>query len=415
MAGESVVGTAQVVLRRLRRLPPRLLAAILCGLVVAWTAWCALRPSSVPVLRVGRRDIVQTVVASGRVRPFSRVRLGASITGKVEKVLAREGDMVRAGQLLILLDQAEARGAADQARAAVAEAEARLEQAASVNRDMARARLAQADANLRKAQADFERARGLAEAGIVSTEQVDAARQVFDVARSAQDVARLELADLADNGAERRRARAALAQAQAALAAATARLAHTLISAPDEGQILTRDAEPGDAVQPGRVLMEMVVRGQTQLTAEPDEKNLALLKVGQKALASADAFPDQRFSARVIYVSPSVDAQRGTIELRLVVDNPPAYLRSEMTVSVDVEVARRSGVLAVPADAVHEPTGAAPWVLVACSGRAARRDVRLGARGDEWIEITSGLSDGELVIPVGAPGVVAGKRVRHRF
>ena len=409
-----MVAPSEVKVGVFRRLRSRRFAVVPGCLALAAVGWCALRPTAVPVVRVVRRDLIQTVVASGRVRPFSRVRLGTPITGTVAQVLVREGDAVRAGQALILLDEAEARGMADQARAAVAEAEATLDQTAHANRDMAAARLAQADASLRKTQADFGRIRGLAEVGVVSTEQLDQARQGRDVAQGAQEVARLELANLADSGAERRRVGAALVQTQAALAAATARLGHTRITAPAAGQVLTRSVEPGDAVQPGSVLMEMIVRGETQLTAEPDEKNLALLQVGQHALASADAFPDQRFPARVIYVSPSVDAQRGTIELRLAVDDPPGYLRSDMTVSVDVEVARRSSVLAVPADAVREPTSATPWVLIAKDGRVVRRDVRPGARGESWIEITSGLGEGDLVIPAGAKAIVAGQRVHAR-
>jgi HlyD family secretion protein len=395
-------------------LSPRRIGAALCVLAIVWAAWCAARPRAVSVVSVAQRDIVQTVVASGRVRPFSRVRLGASITGRVAQVLVREGDSVGAGQALILLDEAEARAAAQQARAAVAEAEVHLEQVSGVDNELAAARLIQADASLRKAQADLERVRSLAEAGIASTEQLDEAQRSFDVARSAHVIARLELSIVGAGGTEHRRAVAALAQAQGALAAATARLAYTRITAPDAGQILTRDVEPGDAVQPGKVLMEMVARGETLLTAEPDERQLALLRIGQTALASADAFPDRRFTARVLYVSPAVDAQRGTIELRLAVDKPPDYLRSDMTVSIDVEVARRSGALAVPADAVREPASAAPWVLILHGGRAARRDIRLGARGEGWIEVTSGLAAGDLVIPAGAKGVVNGQRVRAR-
>ena len=71
-----------------------------------------------------------------------------------------------------------------------------------------------------------------------------------------------------------------------------------------------------------------------------DERNLGKLALGQKALASADAYPDQRFAAVVSYINPGVDITRASVEVKLTVADPPDYLRQDMTVSVDIEVAR---------------------------------------------------------------------------
>jgi len=93
------------------------------------------------------------------------------------------------------------------------------------------------------------------------------------------------------------------------------------------------------------------------------------------------------------------------------VREPPPYLRQDMTVSVDIEVGRSPDAVALPADAVRDATGAAPWVLVVEDGRALRRAVELGLRGTGWVEIRSGLAPGEAVVPVLAP-VRPGERVR---
>jgi len=159
--------------------------------------------------------------------------------------------------------------------------------------------------------------------------------------------------------------------------------------------------EPGDVVSPGRVLMVLARSGETRLVFQPEEKNLGLLRVGQPALVSADAFPEQRFSAVITTIAPAVDAQRGTIEVKLRVPSPPAYLRPDMTVSVDVEVARRPGALALPAEAVRAGAEETPWVLALRGGRAERRPVRLGVRGVGYLEVASGLEAGEqVVLPV---------------
>jgi HlyD family secretion protein len=400
--------------RLLISLRPRraLLAAAAAALIAV--AWLALRPASVPVIEVARRDLVQRIVASGRVRPFSRVRLGASITGTVTSVSAREGDKVTAGQTLVMLDDAQARGALVSARAAVEQAQAAAEQVIRVDEPTALALLRQAEATLRTATVDFDRIEALHRDGIASTEQLDKARQSLNVARAACEAARLEALSLGKGGTQRRRIEAALEQSRGDLVEAQSRLAHTRITAPADGVVLTRDVEPGDAVQPGRVLMEVSLRAETQLTAEPDERSLAVLRPGQSAVASADAFPDARFPASVVYVSPSVDAERGTIEVRLAVEDPPDYMRPDMTVSVDIEVARKRAVLTIPTGVVRDPMGERPWVLVLRHGRLARQEIGLGARGERWTEVTAGLEEGDLVLPVAARAVAAGQRARAR-
>jgi HlyD family secretion protein len=106
----------------------------------------------------------------------------------------------------------------------------------------------------------------------------------------------------------------------------------------------------------------------------PDERNLADLRLGQRAVASAEAFPDRPFPAEVSYIAPTIDALRGTVEVKLRVPTPPPYLRPSMTVSVEVEVARRANVLTLPPDAVRDAATPAPWVMVVGNDdRTARR------------------------------------------
>lgn len=113
-------------------------------------------------------------------------------------------------------------------------------------------------------------------------------------------------------------------------------------------------------VQPGNTLLEIAADGETQLVIEPDERNLAWIHLGQKARASADAYPTAVFDAEVDYIAPAIDRQRGSIEVRLRVAAPPAFLKPDMTVSVDLTVASKSGVIAVPSDAVHGAATPAP-------------------------------------------------------
>jgi HlyD family secretion protein len=206
-------------------------------------------------------------------------------------------------------------------------------------------------------------------------------------------------------------ARGSVEQAKAALLSAESRLAYATLRAPVAGVVLTRNIEPGDTAQPGKVLMLLAPTGETELTAQIDEKNLALLSLGQLALASADAYPGERFKAEISYIAPSVDAQRGSVEIRLRVPQAPAYLKHEMTVSIDIETARRSDTLLVAADAVNDASSAQPWVMLVRDGKTQRQTVRLGVRGAGKLEILDGLAAGDVLVPA-ALKLPEGRRIR---
>ena len=178
--------------------------------------------------------------------------------------------------------------------------------------------------------------------------------------------------------------------------------------------MLTRDVEPGDVAQAGKVLLTLAENGETRIYATVDEKNLRHLRSGATAQAVADAFPGQPFRAELYYIAPGVDALRGTVEVRLRVPEPPAFLRPDMTVSVEMIVGTREAALVLPAEAVREADGAAPWVLLADDGVARRQPVKLGLRGVGLIEIVEGLSEGAQAILPTAP-VLDGDQVRARL
>jgi HlyD family secretion protein len=354
---------------------------------------------------------VQTVVASGRVTTPQRVSVGAIVTENVTRVPVAEGQTVRRGDVLIQLDDRDERAAVVQAETAIAQSEAKLRQIREVSLPSARQALVQAEANQRLARQQFERNRDLKAQGYMSQSSLDDATRNVDVATSQITAAQLQVQTNTPGGADLEMAQTALAQSRAGLAAAKARLAQTVILSPADGVLIRRNIEPGDVVQPGKELMSLAPAGETQIVVQVDEKNLSQLKLGQKALASADAYPNERFDANLFYINPGIDASRGSVEVKLRVPHPPAYLRQDMTVSVDIEVARRSDTLVTPAETVFDAAGAHPWVLVAAQGRATRRPVTLGLKGGGRIEILDGVAPGDRLIPAAA-GVAPGQRVR---
>jgi len=397
----------EAVLRR-----PGLWLAVLVAAAAAVIGLLRARGPVVPVAVAVRTDLEQHLVASGRVRTVARVELLAQIAGRVASVHVEDGDRVAAGALLVRIDDAELRAEAAQARAAVAQAAGRLENLRNQTTTVAQQALKQSEAVLAFEEAELARLERLAAAGAVPPVDVDAARRRVAVARAERDAAAAKLEAAGPDGAERRVAESALRESRARLDAAEARLAHTRVTAPQAGTVLQRAVEPGDTVRIGDVLVVMAADGPTQLVIEPDERNLAWIRPGQRALVAADAHPEAVFEATVCHVAPAVDASRGTVEVRLCAENPPPELRPDMTVSVDLTVASKSRVLTVPSDAVRDLSTPGPWVLGVENGRLVRRDVKLGIRGSGSVEVVSGLDEGALVVASPNPALRPGQRVR---
>ena len=368
----------------------------------------------VEVAAVTRADIEQHLVASGRVRVVSRVQLTAQAAGRVTQVAVREGHRVRPGDLLAQIDDREARAAAAEARAAAAQARGRVEQLREVSAVVTDERVREAEANVAHAAAELARVEALAKAGAAAARDVEDARRTLEVARAARSAARAQQQAAAPQGADTRVAASALRESEARLAAAQVRLAQTRVLASQHGVILNRHVDPGDIVRAGDPLLELAGDGETEIVIEPDERNLAWLRVGQTGKASADAYSDQTFDAQITYIAPAVDRQRGSIEVRLRVPDPPAALRPDMTVSVDLTVASKRSALTVPTNAIRGAATAAPWVLVVDGGVVVRRDVTLGIAGEGQSEIQSGVAEGTIVALSTSQALEPGQRVRVR-
>lgn len=361
---------------------------------------------------VVRRDIEQHLVASGRVMPPAHIEVAALTTGLVTAVGPTEGDTVKAGEFLVQLDETEALAQLAQAEARVSEARIRARRIGSVGVVTASRALEQAQATYDDALQRHERTVKLVETGALPHEQRDEAKRVLQVARAQLDTARAEQGAASLGGMNAREANAAVSQALAQLALAKLKLSQTRVVALQDAVVLTRDVERGGVVSPSQTLMTLAARGATRLLMQPDERDLSLIRLGEVARASADAFPDEVFSAEVNYVAPSVDRERGTVDVRLRVPEPPAYLRPDMSVSIDLTVARQANAMVVPSEAVRGLATPRPWTFVVAKGRAERRELKLGIRGQGSVEVRAGLEPGEQVIVPDGQALVPGQRVR---
>lgn len=343
-----------------------IVVAVVLVLALVGVGSLALRAPKAQVLIVQPTELVRTLQFSARVATLSRVDVGSTVTGRVAQVTVREGAQVQRGEVLVRLET-------DELRAALAQAVASERQA---------------DATLQAARATLQRAEQLVKQNFYSAAQLDEARRALDVAVAQQGAAR------------------------AAVTAARARLEQARIEAPAEARVLARMVEPGQIVQPGKALLTLALAGPTQLVAQVDERFLDQLQVGQNASVVADAFAQQRFSARVLSIAPLVDAQRGAIEVKFaLLQEAPAFLREDMTLSVEVETGRRAAALALPLGTLRQTTGDSASVLVvAADGALQARTLRLGLRTLAVAEVLEGLQAGESVL-LDSATFKAGQRV----
>ncbi|WP_312326151.1 efflux RND transporter periplasmic adaptor subunit [Acinetobacter sp.] len=372
-----------------------LIIVLLLAVVFALFRWW--QGPVVPSYTLSAMPLVQNVVATGRVATVSRAQVGSEISAVVLQRLVQEGDQVKPGDLLVVLKS-------DELLAQVRQAELALTELASSRRPQAAAELASAKAQLEQASREATRRRN-AEAGILSREEVEQAVEAERVARNNYETARVKAAALAAGQVEEASLREQLAVAQA-------QLAKTKIRAAVAGTVLTRDVEPGDLVQPGQTLFTIALTGNTEIRVPLDERNLPQLALQQNATVISDAYPDQSFPARINFIAPSIDPQRGTVEVRLTVNPVPDFLRQDMTVSVNVETAKRARALAIPNDALSSIKGDKAVVLMVRDGKVQRQQITLGLRGLAMSEVKSGLSEGDQVLADAESSLEDGTRVR---
>lgn len=360
-------------------------------LLLALPAWRHWQGPLLPGYRIEARPLVQRVVASGEVSSQSLAQIGSEITGVVARRAVREGDAVRAGDLLLALRD-------DEQQARLREAEAALRQLQDSERPQAAAALREAQSALNQAERELARRETLQARGLLAVEPLEQARQARIRAREALNRARLDAAALAAGASQEQLLRQRLEAARAALA-------KTRIHAQHDGIVQTRSVEPGDLVQPGRVLLEIARTDSREILLPLDEKNLAPLALGQHAQVIADAYPERALQARVAFIAPAVDPARGTLDVHLELLEPADFLRQGMTVSVEIRTAERERALVLPHDALRQRDGERARVLVLDAGRVAEREVRLGLRGSALSEVLDGLQDGAQVLAVDAePG-----------
>lgn len=380
------------------------IAVVIVGLVVVSAGARRDRGQEVRFEKVGRRDLVAAVTASGKIQPKKKVDVSADITGRITRIAVREGDFVKQGQFLIQIDPTVYEANLQQATATMASSQAAAVQA-KANRD-------QADRALGRTKELHTQ-----NPNLISQEQLEQAQTAFDVADANLNAAQHQVD-----------------QARAAVQSARDNLRKTTLVAPMTGRVTRLAVEEGEVAVPSTfskdigLLLTVSDLSVIQAKVKVDETDVVRVHLGDSVEVSIDAFPDTAFIGRVTKVSDSSvrDATSTATgqndravdyEVEITLDKPPADIRPDLSATARVVTDTRKQVLSIPIISLtvreNKPvstenrpvdTAAASkkketeGVFIVKDGVATFRPVKVGIAGDEYFEVTDGLKEGETIV-----------------
>jgi len=378
--------------------------------VMLWPA------QAVETVAAERRDVVELVVASGRLRTPHRSDLGCEVAGVADAVLVDVGARVTESQELVRLRADDARRQLERTELVAQTARAELDR---VKAGPLRQELSRAEAELEAAQAirrrdegAYARLKKLVDSGSVTNAQLDDAKAAFDQATARVASARhaLEVLRATPRAEDVALAEARVAEALSAVRIAEEQVAKRVVRSPFAGVIVSRDVEPGQGVSPGRPLLTVADVDHAEVFVETDENNLARLKVGQTATVTAAAYPDRPFKATLARIDPVVDPQRGVVALRLRPASLPPFALVDMTVDVNIVVAEVDGAVALPVSALLRE--GETWRAMRIDEGTVRAVEVEFLGSDGAYAAVSGLPEGGRVVRE-ATKVAPGERVRE--
>jgi len=354
--------------------------------------------------KVTRGDVARSVIATGKIQPITKVEVKSKASGIVQKLYADINDRVKKGQELAQLDRQEIEAQVDAQKAQLASAGANVTTyEANIEQDKVNA----AAPDLPMYKATFDRNLEMQKEGIVSRQVLDDANRDYLAALTKRDAAR---AQIGVDTAKLKQARAQVLQSQASLKQLEEQLGYTMIEAPMDGVILSRDVEMGDAVSSilvlGSTATLVMTEGDTSevyVQGKVDEADIAHVYLGQPARIKVESFRDKLFNGKVTKIAPmGVEKDNvTTFEVRVSIDNPGGELKANMTANAEILLDEHKGVLTVPENAVIYDNQKNASVQVPDRGQkdgARKVPVTVGLSNGSVTEIVSGLKEGDQVV-----------------
>ena len=353
---------------------------------------------------VDRGDVQQTIDAPGQLASTREVMLSSSVGGRLTQIDAHPGETVYAGEALAQIDDMDLKSALLKAQADLASAQSAYDAAVVKNAHstdqlvVAKATLDNAAAALQQVQAAYDVVAWRAD--IAMTSQATALQTATNNYQSA--LANYNLTATGINDSAVKSAADALVAAQQSVADDQRKIDQAKIVAPFDGIVLEVLATPGATVAAGASIIHLADPKAVEARTTVTEEDYPVARIGQTAQIYFDAQPDIVVNGHVTYIVPLRDSSSTSpvYPVYIGLDQVPAGLAPGMTVDAKVSVAKRSNVLRLPRAVIHARANNTADVQVWNPARrqTENRTITVGLRGDQYVEVLSGLSQGELVV-----------------
>jgi membrane fusion protein, multidrug efflux system len=348
------------------------------------------------------RDVRRQVDVVGTLAATEDVVVSAEVGGRVSRLVRDLGDRVDTGGPLVELDQEKLRYRVDAQRAALDQARAKYG-AASDSELPALERtpdVQRTTASLADAKQQLERAESLASRKLIAQSDLDQARTRFETARAAREAAL----------ASARQLRADIEAQTAALKLAERDLRESTIRAPFDGYVAERLVSLGQLVQPQTAIMRIVRLDPLKLTAEVPEKFAPWVMAGREVSLRVDAYPDRVVTGRIVRVSPSVNMKSRAFAIEGAIPNGDGRLKPGTFARVQIATDHLDRAVTIPAAAVQSRYGT-NRVFVLRGDQLAGREVVLGDRLGDRVEVAQGLEAGTTIVAGDVEQLTDGMRV----
>jgi HlyD family secretion protein len=369
--------------------------------------------------------------ATGYIIAAHKIELASKVVGKVASINVEKGDKVKAGQVLVRLEDDEYRARVLESQGQLETLKARLAQAEHGSRPeeiaKAKADVEQARADQENARVTLDRARGLVQDKVMAKQTLDDAQARYDgaVAKVASLERAFDLVRLGPRHEEIDALRAQVNQAQGTLNYAQVQIDNTVIRAPIDGTILERNVEQGEFVTTGFVgdkgakgyVVSIADLHDLEVELDINQNDFAKLTATQPGIVTTDAYPDRKYQGIIHEISPEANRQKATVQVKVKVNNPDSYLRPEMNASVAFYSNEKpSGaqseskpMVIAPASAIKDNS-----VFVVLGGKAVRRSVKVAGTTAQGVQVTEGLIGGEDIVSSPPGDLKDGQRVRAK-
>lgn len=361
-------------------------------------------PIDIKAAPVTSRNIRRIVQSVGTLFPFDESVISAEIEGRVAEVNADLGDRVEKGQVLVRISDEEQKYLLAQNEAALRMAMERVglrnenERVKDI-RDASEVRRAQAD--LFDAEQHYKRIKSLVDQGIGSKAELDQAQARYKAQQAAYDATVNQARNLIQD-IERNRASLELQRKK---------LRDTVVYAPFAAAVKERTVTPGQYVRANSPLFTLVKTDPIRLRLEVPERMAPWIKTGQIAEVTVEAFGDRKFKGKVWRISPTVDQSKRTFIVEALIENPISELKPGSYARASLPTDKNESVKLVPARAVAYVFGSNKAYVVTRGNTIEAREVKLGDRFDQHVEILEGLENGEQVAVTQLTRLDTGARV----